>query len=51
VFEVERQHAGASNLTRLETFGDTATNWLRVTVDPSTEGVFAWSPRSVGNGS
>jgi hypothetical protein len=51
VFEVERQYAGVPNLTRLETFGDTAMNWLRVTVDPSTEDVFDWSPRTVGDGS
>jgi len=48
VYEVEREYAGVSNLTRLETFGDTATEWLAVTVDPRTPEVFSWEPRSVG---
>jgi hypothetical protein len=47
VYEVEREYAGVPNLTRLETFGDTASNWLAVTVDPRTPGVFSWDPRSV----
>jgi hypothetical protein len=47
VYEVEREYAGVPNLTRLETFGDTATNWLAVTVDPRTPDVFTWEPRSV----
>jgi hypothetical protein len=46
-YEVERSYAGVPNLTRLETFGDTATDWLRVTVDPSSPEVFDWAPRSV----
>jgi hypothetical protein len=46
-YEVERSYAGVQNLTRLETFGDTATDWLRVTVDPRTEDVFSWQPRTV----
>jgi hypothetical protein len=29
IYEVERAYAGVPNLTRLETFGDTATQWLR----------------------
>lgn len=32
-YEQEPSYAGVDNLTRLETFGDTATQWLRVTVD------------------
>jgi Calcineurin-like phosphoesterase len=47
VYEVEREYAGVPNLTRLETYGDTATNWLAVTVDPRTPEVFSWEPRSV----
>ena len=47
VYEVEREYAGVPNLTRLETFGDTATEWLSVTVDPRTPEVFSWEPRSV----
>jgi hypothetical protein len=48
VYEVEPGYAGVPNLTRLETFGDTATRWIRVTVDPRTAGVFSWEPRTVG---
>ncbi|HET7689991.1 MAG TPA: metallophosphoesterase [Nocardioidaceae bacterium] len=48
VYEVERGYAGVPNLTRLETFGDTARHWLQVTVDPRTEEVFTWEARSVG---
>lgn len=43
-FEVEPGYAGVPNLTRLETFGDTANNWLRVTANPHTAGVFSWQP-------
>lgn len=49
-YEVERGYAGVANLTRLETYGNTATEWLRLTVDPRTEGVFSWEPRTVGAG-
>ncbi len=47
IYEVEPAYAGVPNLTRLETFGDTATNWLRVTVDPRTASVFSWQPETV----
>jgi hypothetical protein len=47
VYEVEPGYAGVPNLTRLETFGATATQWLRVTADPSAPGVFSWQPRTV----
>jgi hypothetical protein len=47
IFEVEPGYAGVPNLTRLETFGDTAVNWLRVTADPNAVGVFSWEPRAV----
>jgi hypothetical protein len=46
VYEVERSYAGVPNLTRLETFGDTAAEWLRVTVDPRSDPVFRWSPQT-----
>jgi hypothetical protein len=47
VFEVEPNYAGVTNLTRLGTFGDTATQWLRVTADPGSPGVFSWTPETV----
>jgi hypothetical protein len=47
VYEVEPGYAGVANLTRLETFGDTASQWLRVTVDPHSPQVFSWEPRTV----
>lgn len=46
-YEVEKAYGGVSNLTRLETFGVTATHWLRLTVDPSASAVFSWAPRTV----
>jgi hypothetical protein len=50
VYEVERQYAGVANLTRLETFGETATQWLRVTVNPAAPDVFSWEPQTVPAG-
>jgi hypothetical protein len=47
VYEVEPAYAGVPNLTRLETYGDTATNWLRMTVDARTPSVFSWQPQTV----
>ncbi|WP_113702135.1 metallophosphoesterase, partial [Nonomuraea lactucae] len=47
LYEQEPGYAGVPNLTRLETFGDTATRWLRVTVDPASPGVFSWEPQTV----
>jgi hypothetical protein len=47
IYEVEPNYAGVPNLTRLETFGETATQWLRVTVDPKTPSVFSWEPKTV----
>ena len=47
-YEVEPAYGGVPNLTRLETFGDTATQWLRVTVDRRSEELFSWEPRTVG---
>ena len=47
VYEQEPGYGGVPNLTRLETYGDTATQWLEVTVDPRSPGVFSWEPRTV----
>ena len=49
-YEVERGYGGVRNLTRLETFGDTARQWLRVTVDPRSRSLFSWEPQTVGDG-
>ena len=46
-YEQEPSYAGVDNLTRLETFGDTAMQWLRVTVDVGDPGVFSWTPESL----
>ncbi|MFJ8579957.1 metallophosphoesterase [Micromonospora sp. NPDC093277] len=46
-YEIEPTYAGVANLTRLETFGATASEWLSVTADPRTRGVFSWTPRTV----
>jgi Calcineurin-like phosphoesterase len=46
-YEVEPAYGGVPKLTRLETFGDTASQWLRVTADPRTAEVFSWQPLSV----
>ncbi|MEV4017479.1 metallophosphoesterase [Nonomuraea angiospora] len=47
VYEVETGYAGVPNLTRLETYGVTATQWLRVTVEPRSRAVFSWRPQTV----
>jgi len=47
VFEEEPVYAGVENLTRLETFGDTADHWLRVRIEPGSAGVFSWQPVTV----
>lgn len=46
-YEFERRYAGGPNLTRQETFGDTATEWLRVHVDPHSDPVFGWQSRRI----
>jgi hypothetical protein len=46
-YEQEPGYAGVPNLTRLETFGDTASEWLRLTVDPRSAQVFSWRPEAV----
>ena len=48
-FEAEPAYGGVANLTRLETYGDTATEWLRVTVDPRDDAVFSWESQTVGS--
>ncbi|MFG2086848.1 MULTISPECIES: metallophosphoesterase [unclassified Spirillospora] len=46
-YEVESAYAGVPNLTRLETFGATASQWLRVTADRNDPKVFTWEPQTV----
>jgi hypothetical protein len=46
--EQERAYAGVPNLTRLETYGDTAVDWLRLSIDPRDPAVFSWESRTVG---
>ena len=48
-YEQEESYAGVPNLTRLETFGDTAVDWLRLTIDPRDPAVFSWITRQVGS--
>jgi hypothetical protein len=43
----ELDRAGVPNLTRLETFGDTASQWLSVTVKPKSPEVFTWEQRTI----
>ena len=47
-YEQEPAYAGVPNLTRLETFGDTAVDWLRLSIDPRDPDVFSWVPRTLG---
>lgn len=47
IYEVEPGYAGVPNLTRLETFGDTAVNWIKVTADPKAAEVFSWDTHTV----
>jgi hypothetical protein len=48
IFEVQTNYGGVSNLTRLETYGATASHWLKVTIDPSKSGmaIFAWASKT-----
>ena len=46
-YEQEPSYAGVPNLTRLETFSETAVDWLRLTIDPRDAAVFSWAPRTV----
>ena len=43
VYKTDRPLAGAPNLTRVVVQGETASEWLRLTVDPRGRDVFAWS--------
>jgi len=47
MYEVEPNYGGVPNLTRLETFGDTASHWIRVSVDPASSAVFSWDPQTL----
>ena len=42
VYKTDRPLAGAPNLVRVVVEGETASEWLRLTVDPRTRDVFAW---------
>lgn len=42
VFKTDRPLAGAPNLVRVVVEGETASEWLRLTVDPRTREVFSW---------
>ncbi len=46
-YEAQPGYAGVPNLTRLETYGATTQNWLRVTADPRTPAIFSWVSRGV----
>lgn len=46
-YEQEPAYAATANLTRLETFGNTAVDWLRLTIDPRDPAVFRWAPQRV----
>ena len=48
VHERATNYGGVANLTRVETFGDTATEWLSMTVDPQTPEVFSFQTHTVG---
>ena len=50
VYTVTQGYAGVPNLTRLETFGETAAKWLRVTADADTGQVFSWTVQNVSGG-
>jgi hypothetical protein len=41
-FVVDQPLAGAPNLTRVVVEGETASEWLRLTVDPRADELFAW---------
>ncbi len=46
-FEAERGYAGVENLTRLETYGADVDHWIALRVDPTSNTVFRWDPRTV----
>ena len=43
VYKTDRPLPGAPNLVRVVVEGETASEWLRLTVDPRSRDVFAWS--------
>ncbi len=42
VFTVDKPLAGAPNVTRIVVQGETASEWLELTLDPNSPGVFSW---------
>ena len=42
VYKTDRPFAGAPNLVHVVVEGETASEWLRLTVDPRTRDVFSW---------
>jgi hypothetical protein len=46
-YEVQQHFAGVAKLTRLETFGNTASDWIELTVNPEQPAVFSWRTRQV----
>jgi hypothetical protein len=41
-FTVDAPYAGAPNLTRIVVEGETASEWLKLTVDPRASELFSW---------
>jgi hypothetical protein len=46
-FTVDRPYASAPNLTRVVVEGETASEWLRLTIDPRADALFAWERMQV----
>jgi hypothetical protein len=42
VFTVDQPYVAAPNLTRIVVQGETASEWLRLTIDPRADRLFAW---------
>jgi glycerophosphoryl diester phosphodiesterase len=47
VYKTDRPLAGAPNLVRVVVEGETASEWLRLTIDPRTREVFSWTRRQL----
>jgi hypothetical protein len=47
-FLVDAPYAGAPNLTRIVVEGETASEWLRLTIDPRSAGLFSWRRVQIG---
>jgi hypothetical protein len=43
VYKTDQPLADAPDLTRIVVEGETASEWLRLTVDPRTRDVFTWT--------